>query len=71
MQAAFNFLDAAKMHYMQLMLELFLGIELLTKFANHTHHFLHGIPILQDAKNQSQHEEKFEARQRKNFLQGR
>jgi hypothetical protein len=32
----------------------------LTKFVNinnHTHHFLHGVVILQEAKNYSQHEE--------------
>ena len=38
--------------------------EFLTKFVNinnHTYHFLHGLLILQDAKNSSKHEDIFEA----------
>ena len=45
--------------------------EFLTKFVNFNnqmHVFLHGVLILQDAKNHSQHEEIFEARQKNNFL---
>ena len=75
MQAACKFLHAAKMHFMQLQLEFFLVFvqnisknanyeEFLTKFVNtnnHTHNFLHGVIILQDAKHCSQHEEIFEA----------
>ena len=74
-QAACKSLHAAKMHFMQLKLELFLGIctkyfknanyeELLAKFVNTnnlTHNFLHGVIILQYAKNCSQRSEIFEA----------
>ena len=75
-QAAYNFLHAAKVHFMQLYLELFLRYlykifqknakyeEFLTKFVNtnnHTHNVLHGVIILQDAKKCSQHKEIFEA----------
>ena len=37
---------------------------------NHTHHFLHGMLILQDAKNHSQHEEIFEAQRKKTLFVG-
>ena len=46
----------------------------LNKFVNinnHTHNFLHGVLILQEAKNFIQHEEIFAALQKKYFLQGR
>ena len=45
--------------------------EFLTKFVNFNnqmHVFLHGVLILQDAKNHSHYEEIFEARQKNNFL---
>ena len=48
--------------------------EFLAKFVNtnnHTHIFLHGVIILQGAKNFSQHAKIFEAWQKINFLQGR
>ena len=47
--------------------------EFLTKFVNinnHTYHFLHGVLILQDAKNCSQHEDIFEAWQKKSRFAG-
>ena len=58
---------------MQLWLKLFLGSctkiskndnyeEFLTKFVNfNLHYFMHGVLILQDAKNYSHHKEIFEA----------
>ena len=84
-QAVYNFLHAAKMHFMQLKLELFFCIctkiskknanyeEFLTKFVNtndHTYHFLHGVLIFQDSKNHSQHKEISEARQKKSLFVG-
>ena len=44
--------------------------EFLTKFVNinnHMHNFLHGVLILQDAKNHSQHEKIFVALQKITF----
>ena len=44
--------------------------EFLTKVENinnHTHHFLHGVLILQDAKNHNQPKEVFEAKQKTTF----
>ena len=46
----------------------------LTKFVtitNHTHGFLHGVLILQEAKNYIYHEEIFSAWQKNYFSQGR
>ena len=84
-QTAYNF-HAAKIHFMQLWLELFLGIctkiskkcqyheDFLTKFLNinnHTPYFLNRVVILQEAKNYSQHEEIFAAWRKNYCLQGR
>ena len=83
MQAANIFFHAAKMHFMQLfdwnLFSVFVQKmpknanyeEFLTKFVNinnHTHHFLHGVQNLQDAKNHSQHEEIFDAWQKQSQL---
>ena len=70
-QAASNFLDAAKMHFFAALARIVFRSfykkipknanyeEFLTKFANRKHHFLNGILILQGAKNHSQNEKKF------------
>ena len=63
-KSAYNFLHTAKVHFMQLSWNCFLVFvqnisknanyeEFLAKFVNtnnHTHDFLHGVIILQDAK---------------------
>jgi hypothetical protein len=74
-QAAYKFLHAAKMHFCIFSWKYFLVSvqnisknanyeEFLTKLVNtnnHTHNFLHGVIILEDAKNSSQHAKIFEA----------
>ena len=70
-QAAHDFLYAEKMQFMRLYLiffsYLYKNFQINANFAkfvntyNHTHHFLNGVPIHEDAKNFSWHEEIFEA----------